>query len=166
MIKPNKETRNADANISTVYFFSKSHAKVPADFATVEGLVADSIKKEKSDIIQLYANGKRAFAVVYFKGKTEEPENIAEDIRILGSRLCKAANAASVKGLVLYNPTTVFNKDQVLAFVEGIELTNYEFFRHIKGKKPKNSLENIFVNDKNIKEGRKESDMAEAVRPC
>ncbi|HLP11029.1 MAG TPA: leucyl aminopeptidase family protein [Flavobacteriales bacterium] len=152
MIKSNKEMKNADASVSPVYFFSKRQTKVPAEFAAVEGLVANAIKKEKSDVIQLYAHGKRAFAVVYFQGKTTDAENVTEDIRILGSRLCKAANAASVKSLILNNPTTVINKEQVISFVEGLELTNYEFFRHIKGNKPKNSLENVFVHDKNVKE--------------
>jgi leucyl aminopeptidase len=152
MIKSKKEIKSTEKEVNTVYFFSKKHSKIPAELSSVESLIQEALKKDKSDVLSLYANKTKHIAVIYNQGKTTEPEYILEDIRILGSRVCKMANALAFKNLILDHPTSVFLKNQALAFIEGLDLTNYEFVRHMKGGKPKNSLISVFVNDSVIKE--------------
>ena len=129
MIKTKNEIKSSEKNVNTVYFFSKKNNKIPAELNSVEELIHEAIKKDKSDVFSLYCNKTRSIAVVYSVGKNTDDENNLEDIRILGSRVCKTANALLIKNLILNKPTSVFLKNQALAFIEGLDLTNYEIGR-------------------------------------
>lgn len=150
MIKKHKnETGEKGSN---VYFFTGKKIRIPAELQQVQGLLQETADKEKSDVLSLYANNTRCFAVFYNRDKKTSTTNDTENIRILGSKLCKAANAAAVKNLVLQEPSQVLDKNGALAFVEGVSLTNYEFYKYLKAKKPANALHGIFLKDKNVKD--------------
>ncbi len=135
-----------------VYFFSSTAKTIPDIFGNQKNYIVECVKAGKSDVKFVFNGIDKLFFVIYSPSKNTDSEYILEDIRILGSQLCKLANSHRTNAIILEKPTSLFNSSQTLAFLEGLELTNYEFFRHLKKGGPSNSLENVFVNDKIIKE--------------
>lgn len=152
MIKKHTDGKNASGKTASVYFFTGKKIKLPAELTPVQGLVQETADKEKSEVLSLYVNNTRYFAVFYSKAKKATPSTHLEDLRILGSKLCRAANAAGVQNLVLLQPSDILGREGTLALVEGIGLTNYEFYKYLKAQKPSNSLQGVFLKDKNIRE--------------
>lgn len=147
-----KKQKSDTGNVCNVYFFTGKKLKVPAELKPVEGLLQEIAEKGKAEVVSLYTNNTRYFAVIQQKSKNTSAEYVLEDVRILGSKLCRAANASSIKNILLLQPTSVFDKNETMALLEGISLTNYEFYKHLKAQKPSNSLQGVFLNDKNIKD--------------
>lgn len=147
-----KGIKNKEGKANQVYFFTSKTKSVPTELAPVEGLLKEAFTKNKSDVMFLYANGIKSLAVVFAPIAKSEAENRLEDIRALGSRICKLANSHKMQNLIIEKPSSVFIKDEIFAFLEGLSLTNYEFYKYLKANKPSNSLETVFVNDTRFKE--------------
>lgn len=152
MIKAKKEVKATEKKQATVYFFSKKKNKIPDHLKSVDGLITHALTKDDSTLLSFYVNNVRSYGVVYGTAKSTSKSDALEDVRILGSKLCTAANSSKIENLVLDFPGQVLSAEQTLAFLEGLELTNYEFYKYKKGQKPSKSLKAVFVNDTLIKE--------------
>jgi leucyl aminopeptidase len=149
MIK-NKQTKAA--TYSKVVFIADKQKNLPEILQSQKKYVDELSAKGKSEVYFVFNGEEKVFVVVYAPKKNTSHSILLEDVRVLGSKLCKLANANNVSALWLDQPSSVFSKELSLAFIEGLDLTNYEFYKYLKAGKPSNSLTDIYVQDRYVDE--------------
>ncbi len=132
-----------------------------ADVFGIDNKYLDSKKDSDSNDIAFSADGDRCL-IVGFVNKTDKlsETDILQEYRVLGCKVCKKANAEKINALEL--KADGVSREQVIAFLEGVLLENYQFLAY-KSKKEKNPLKTIHVDS--IKKPRLEelANLAEAV---
>ena len=112
----------------------------------------DYVKREmknKKEIIELNQYKRSVFIVI--PKKEENPNNHAENCRLLGDRMAEKLN--NVKSVLIINPKK--NEKEAMQIAEGMALSNYTFTKHKTNPKP-NKLNTIYLcknsNKQNIEE--------------
>ncbi|MGB0390460.1 MAG: M17 family metallopeptidase, partial [Salibacteraceae bacterium] len=82
---------------------------------------------------------------VYSNKKEESSNQTLQDFRVLGSSVTKAVNVEKLTSLTLMADETI-STENVMAFIEGMSLENYQYLQFKTDKKKKNSLTNLEVN--------------------
>lgn len=83
--------------------------------------------------------------VVYANKKADTTNQTFQDYRVLGSKLTKAINTEKLESLTVVSDSSI-SKENVLAFLEGMSLENYQYLQFKTDEKKKNSLSSLNVN--------------------
>lgn len=119
-------------------------------------LLHEKIKAEKSDFLLFY-QGSRKINVAIYSNKEKEASYRLENIRVFGSRVGKLLNSQKQKEISIYGLKDLFTKEDAFAFLEGMELGNYQFLKYKSKKSEGNTLTGIrieagLLNDADLKE--------------
>lgn len=119
-------------------------------------LLHEKVKAEKTDFLVFY-EGQRKIQVGIYSNKEKELSYRLENIRTFGSRVGKLLNAQKQKEISISGIKDLFNKEDAFAFLEGLELGNYQFLKYKTKKTEANTLniiriESGILNETEIKE--------------
>lgn len=141
MIKLNASN---EANSSNVIVLANTHS----DLHKIAGLNSDylnsKIKSDDNGMSFSSVNDQLVYAV-YSNKKEESSNQTLQDFRVLGSSVTKAVNVEKLTSLTLMADETI-STENVMAFIEGMSLENYQYLQFKTDKKKKNSLTNLEVN--------------------
>jgi len=121
-------------------FFKQGLSKTEAEFVTKQ------IKAEEH-IININQYNRRI--LIYIEDDKKNPNYTLEAFRKAGSKACGIFNAAKVEQVTIVDLSGI--SEQVLAFAEGMTLSNYQFIQYKKDvKKLSNSLKSILIHSKGV----------------
>lgn len=119
------------------------------DLKKIEGLskvhvqrATAQIKKNKEACLSSITGDSESWIVCVKEGNSLS--YTLQNFRLAGSKICKWANGRLCKELTIIDESGV-SDDLVLAFAEGIALTNYQFLNYKTGKDLSNSLRTVNV---------------------
>ncbi|MBT3173264.1 MAG: leucyl aminopeptidase [Lentimicrobiaceae bacterium] len=152
-MKVEKSTRKP-SNANIIYLVKSNKDLLDLSFSREEVSYIKNMRKVKKDIVEVNRFNKRLF-IAYYPGKANVNEK-SESIRVLGNKALGFLNGSKITKAVV--SSTSFSGNDVIAFVEGMVLGNYQFLKYKTGENKKcNSLEEISVysnevSDKDIDE--------------
>ncbi len=85
----------------------------------------------------------------YANKKVDNENQTFQDYRVLGSKVTKSINAEKLASLHLVADSSI-SKENVLAFLEGMSLENYQYLQFKTDKSKKNPLSELTVNATSI----------------
>ena len=112
-----------------------------------EHIINEKIKAGKTDILTLYHQDHKNILGFYY-GKENDVAYRLEDIRLFASKICKLINKEKFHTVKFVGLSKLFNKQEAIAFIEGIELTNYEFLKYKSKKAEAHTLKTIMVEER------------------
>jgi leucyl aminopeptidase len=130
------------------------------DLDKIEGLAAAHLKRAKAlikkvgEVCMTSLTGDKESWIMKVKDGGNDCYTL-QNYRIAGSKLCKWANGRQCKELTIVDESDCADA-HILAFAEGMALTNYQFLTYKTAKDLANSLEKV-----NIKAGLKKGQVAE-----
>ncbi|MBX7093962.1 MAG: peptidase M17 [Flavobacteriales bacterium] len=130
-----------------VYFIQK--ASQIAHFPELnlhKEIILEKIAAEKPDTLVTY-NGKKKITVAFYFSKEKEHSYRLESIRAFGNRIGKLLNAQKQKEVALLGLSHAFNRADLFAFLEGLELGSYQFLKYKSKKSELNTLNKITLEN-------------------
>lgn len=141
MIKLNAST---EANPKNIIVLSKANSDLDAIAGINNDYLSSKIKSEDNGMSFSSVNDTLVYAV-YANKKEDSANQMMQDFRVLGSTVTKAVNAEKLESLTLV-ADPFMTAQNILAFVEGMCLENYQYLEFKTDKKKKNSLTTLNVN--------------------
>lgn len=141
MIKLNASNEAKSSNVIVL-------ANANSDLNKIAGINSDylnsKIKSDDNGMSFSSVNDQLIYAV--FANKKEDSSNqTLQDFRVLGSKATKAVNAEKLESLTVMADASI-STENVLAFLEGMCLENYQYLLFKTDKTKKNSLSALHVN--------------------
>jgi leucyl aminopeptidase len=141
MIKLNASNEAKSSNVVVL-------ANANSDLNKITGINSDYLNsKIKSDDngMSFSSVGDQLVYAVYTNKKEESANQTLQDFRVLGSSATKAVNAEKLETLTVLADASIATEN-VMAFLEGMCLENYQYLLFKTDKKKKNSLTSLAVN--------------------
>ena len=104
----------------------------------------EKIKLEENGMSFSSVNDQLVYAV-YANKKADTENQTFQDYRVLGSTVTKAVNGEKLESLHVVADSSI-SKENVLAFLEGMSLENYQYLQFKTDKSKKNPLSEVTVN--------------------
>lgn len=111
------------------------------DFITDKVYAKQKAESESNEIV-LLPNGENITVLVTLNKKAGSKSLLLEDVRRIGGKVTQSLNAEKIAKSIVQN--VAFEGDELMAFLEGMVLANYQFLK-FKTDKKKNSLANLSV---------------------
>ena len=106
--------------------------------------LSSKIKLEENAISFSSVNNQLVY-VAYANKESDTSNQTLQDYRVLGSKLTKVINTEKLDTLSVLADSSISNEN-ILAFLEGMCLENYQYLQFKTDKKAKNSLSNLDIN--------------------
>jgi leucyl aminopeptidase len=103
----------------------------------------EKIKEEENSFAFSSVADKLAY-VVFGNKKADTDNQTLQDYRVLGSKVTKAVNAEKLDSLTVVSDSEI-SSENVMAFLEGMSLENYQYLQFKTDKKKKNTLATVNV---------------------
>lgn len=110
----------------------------------------EKIKLEENGMSFSSVNDLLVYAV-YANKKADTVNQTFQDYRVLGSKVTKAVNAEKLESLHVVADVSI-SKENVLAFIEGMSLENYQYLLFKTDKSKKNPLSELTVNVSSVEQ--------------
>ena len=145
-MKVDKSTRKpSSANI--IYLIKSNNDLIDLNFSREEVSYIKNMRKAKKDIVEVNRFNKRLY-IAYYPGQVSVNQK-SEAIRVLGNKALGFLNGSKITKVVV--SSTSFSGNDIIAFVEGMVLGNYQFLKYKTGENKKvNSLEEISIFSKEV----------------
>jgi leucyl aminopeptidase len=130
-----------------------SHFAFLSPYKTV---LKEKIEADKTDFLTFF-EGSRKINVAIYSNNEKELSYRLENVRSFSSKICKLLNKDKYASIQVTGLRDLLSKAEVIAFLEGIELTNYNFNKYKNKRKEEFSLKGISIEkgiltDKDITE--------------
>jgi leucyl aminopeptidase len=135
---------SSDQNASNIIVLAHSGSDLNTIASIQSSYLNKKIQIEENSFCFSSVNDQLVYAV-YANKKEESVNQTLQDFRVLGSSITKAVNAEKLDSLTLLADASISNEN-VLAFIEGMALENYQYLLFKTDKKKKNSLTSLAVN--------------------
>lgn len=109
-------------------------------------ILTEKIKAEKVDFLTFY-EAERKIHVAIYANKEKDLSYKLEAVRSFSSKINKLLNKEKYSTIRIAGLKDVFNKAEAIAFLEGLEMTNYQFNRYKNKKKEENSLKTVAIEE-------------------
>jgi len=123
-----------------------NHINRNAILAPYKAVLTEKIKAEKVDFLTFYEEERKIHVAVYCN-KEKELSYKLENVRAFSSKINKLLNKEKYSSIRITGLKDVFNKSEAVAFLEGLELANYQFNRYKNKKKEENSLKTVAIEE-------------------
>ena len=110
--------------------------------------LSKKITAEENDIAFSSVNDTLVY-VAFGNKKADTQNQTLQDFRVLGSKITKAVNAEKLASLTVLADENI-STENVLAFLEGMSLENYQYLQFKTDKKKENSLKSVEVMVKGL----------------
>lgn len=147
-----KIINKANANDDLVVLINKpAQIKKYGVLSDYEILLSDKIKAGKTDLFVFY-KGKIKVLVLLCMITEKNQSYRLESIRACGSRIQKQLTKEKIAHAALCGSKDVFTKDESIAFLEGLALSNYQFNKYKSKKSESFSFGSLAIEQPNLKE--------------
>ena len=141
MIKLNASTEAKSSNVIVL-------ANANTDLNKVAGInsayLNSKIQIEENGVSFSSVEGQLVYAV-YANKKADNDNQSLQDFRVLGSQVTKAVNAEKLETVTLLADESIATQN-IIAFIEGVSLENYQYLQFKTDKKKKNTFATLNVN--------------------
>ncbi len=114
-------------------------------------LISQKLGERDNGYISIYTDSMVVLVSILKDNKAKSAGELQEEARLKGGNIAKRINYEKSSSVLIVRASNSVSKIELLAFTEGVALSNYQFLKY-KTEKKENSLEKILLNDNEISE--------------
>jgi leucyl aminopeptidase len=116
-----------------------------------QNIISQKMNERDNGYISIYTDSMVLIVAVFKDSKDKSDAELMEEARVKGGNIAKRINYEKSSSVLAVRASNSISKTEILAFTEGIALSNYQFLKY-KSEKKENSLQKVLVNDNEIAE--------------
>ena len=142
-----KTNSNADS-VVTVLIRNESDLSHPL-LKSHQNIISQKLSEKDNGYISIYTDSIVLLVAILKENKDKTAGELQEEARLKGGNIAKRINYEKSNSVLVVRASNSVSKIELLAFTEGIALSNYQFLKY-KSEKKENSLQKILLNDHEI----------------
>ena len=116
-----------------------------------QNLISQKLSQRDNGYISIYTDSIVLLVAILKDNKEKSAGELQEESRLKGGNIAKRINYEKSNSVLVVRASNSVSKIELLAFTEGVALSNYQFLKY-KTEKKENSLQKILLNDNEISE--------------
>ena len=116
-----------------------------------QNIISQKMNERDNGYISIYTDSMVLIVAVFKDSKDKSDAELMEEARVKGGNIAKRINYEKSNSVLVVRASNSISTTELLAFTEGIALSNYQFLKY-KSEKKENSLQKVLVNDNEISE--------------
>ncbi len=114
-----------------------------------QNIISQKLKERDNGYISFYSETSMLIVSILKDKQDKSDAELMEEARLKGGVIAKRINYEKSNSVLVVRASDTISKFELLAFTEGVALSNYQFLKY-KSEKKENSLQNVFLNDHEI----------------